>query len=109
MATKKATKKTETKTYVEFEFEGDNFTYTGRAYPEYETKTNKCTITPVTLTINGLISVKGCKLFVTKKSSWIRFPEYKSGEEYKSFFFIDEDLNDEMNDLAETIHKALDN
>lgn len=105
--TKKASKKTETKSYVEFEYEGDNFNYTGRAYPEYQTKTKKCTITPVSITFNGVMTVKGCKLFVTKNTSWIRFPEYKSGDDYKSFFFIDEDFNDEINALAATIAGAL--
>lgn len=104
---KKANKKTETKTYVEFEFEGENFTYTGRAYPEYATDTAKCTITPVSLTINGLITVKGVKLFATKKNTWLKFPEYKSGDEYKSFFYLDEDMNDDLSELAGTIQAAL--
>ena len=104
---KKANKKTETKTCVEFEFEGKNFTYTGRAYPEYETTTTKCTITPVSLTINGLITVKGVKLFASKKNTWLKFPEYKSGDDYKSFFYLDEDMNNDLFKLAGTIQAAL--
>lgn len=105
--TKKASKKTETKSYVEFEFEGDGFTYTGRAYPEYKTETKKCTITPVLITFNAIMTVKGCKLFTNKNTSWILFPEYKSGDEYKSFFYIDEDFQEEFNALAATIADAL--
>ena len=92
----------------EFKFDGKEFQYTGRLYPEYQEETKKATVTPFSLTLNGLITIKGCRLWQTDKSSWIKFPEYKSGDEYKSYIFYPKELNDELGDLLKEIEAALD-
>ena len=33
--------------------------------------------------------------------------QYKSGDEYKDFLYIDKELNDEMDDLAEAVKAAM--
>ena len=94
--------------FIEFEFDGKEFKYSGRLYPENQTETNKCTITPMSLTLNGVITIKGCKLFQTDKNSWIAGPSYKSKDEYKDYLYIDKDLNDELDKLVAEIEKLLD-
>lgn len=100
------TKKEES--FKEFKFDGKEFQYTGRLYPEYQEETKKATVTPFSLTLNGLITIKGCRLWQTDKSSRIKFPVYKSGDEYKSYIFYPKELNDELGELLKEIEAALD-
>ena len=94
--------------FKEFKFDGKEFQYTGRIYPEYKQEGKKCDITPFSLTLNGAITIKGCKLFQTDKHTFIKFPEYKSGEEYKSYLYYPEELNEEINEIAKVIEDTLD-
>lgn len=103
---RKTAKKEES--FKEFKFDGKEFQYTGRLYPEFQEETKKATVTPFSLTLNGLITIKGCRLWQTDKSSWIKFPEYKSGDEYKSYIYYPKELNDELGDLLKEIEAALD-
>lgn len=94
--------------FIEFEFDGKEFKYSGRLYPENQKETKKCTITPMSLTLNGVITIKGCKLFQTDKNSWITGPSYQAGDDYKDYLYIDKDLNDEMDKLVAELEKLLD-
>ena len=106
---KKDTKKKNSKNdFAEFEFEGNEFKYTGRIYTERQKKTKKCTITPFSLTINGLITIKGCKLFVTDKNKWIQGPQYEYNDEYNDYMYIAKELYDELDDLCDAIEEAID-
>lgn len=105
---KKNTKKKNENNFTEFEFEGNEFKYTGRVYTERAKETKKCTITPLSLTINGLITIKGCKLFVSEKNKWIQFPQYEYDDEYKDYVYIAKELNDELDDLCDAIEEAID-
>lgn len=102
---RKTTKKAD---YVEFKFDGKEFKYSGRLYLDNQKETKKCTITPMSLTLNEVITIKGCKLFQTDKNSWITGPSYQSGDDYKDYLYIGKDLNDEMDKLVEEIEKVLD-
>ena len=102
-------KKAEAKeSFKEFKYDGKEFQYTGRIYPENKKETKKCDITPMNLTLNGLITIKGCKLFQSDKNSWIQFPQYQSGDDYKDYIYYPKELNDELDALVEEIEKALD-
>lgn len=98
--------------YIEFEYDGKEFKYSGRMYPENQKETQKCTITPMSLCLNGVITIKGCKLFQTDKNAWIQGPQYESGKgkntEYKDYLYIDKDLNKEMDGLIAELEKLLD-
>ena len=102
----------EVKSYKEFEVKGVLFRYTGRLYPDKTTKTAKCDIVPMTLCLNGVITIKGCKLFRTDKNSWIQGPQYAAGKgkdaEYKDYLYIDKELNTEMDALVSELEKILD-
>lgn len=99
MAAKKTTK--EVKEYVDFVFsKGENFDYSGRLYKEKSREVEKLTITPMSLCLNGLITIKGCSLMETDKNVWISGPQYKSGDEYKDYIYIDKSNNEDMEDLA---------
>lgn len=105
MAAKKT--KTSTNGYKEYEMKGDYFDYSGRIYTDKQREAGKLTITPISLCINGVLTIKGCSFYETDKNMWIGGPQYKSGDEYKDFLYIDKELNDEMDDLAEAVKAAM--
>lgn len=101
----KANTKKETKAYKEFNFTGENGNqFDGRVWLENVKETEKAVITPISITINGLVVV-GCKLVESSKGAFISFPQYhgKDGD-YKSmvFFTKKEDLDD-LKALAEEL------
>ena len=97
------------KQYKEFNFDGEEIKYSGRAYPDLAKETKKCTITPCNVTLNGVITVKGCKLLQTDSSAWIEWPQYKNKDgEYVSYFFIEKEFNDkEIAGLVKAIEEAI--
>ena len=105
MAAKKT--KASTNGYKEYEMKGDTFDYSGRIYTDKQREAGKLTITPISLCINGVLTIKGCSFYETDKNMWIGGPQYKSGDEYKDFLYIDKELNDEMDALAEAIKAAM--
>lgn len=106
MAAKKTTKAS-TNGYKEYEMKGDSFDYSGRIYTDKQREAGKLTITPISLCINGVLTIKGCSFYETDKNMWIGGPQYKSGDEYKDFLYIDKELNEEMDALAEAIKAAM--
>lgn len=106
MAAKKTTE-TSINGYKEFKMKGHTFVWSGRIYTDRERQTGKLTITPISLCINGVFTVKGCSFYETDKNMWVGGPQFKSGDEYKDFLYIDKELNEEMDALAETIKAAM--
>ena len=104
----KETKKTE-KSFKEFSFKGKEIDFTGRIYPDLKKSTDALDITPMSLTINGVITIKGCKLMQSDKASWISFPQYKDKDgEYKSYVYVDRTYSDEeLDKLVEVIEKEV--
>ena len=95
--------------YKEFKFDGVVFSYTGRLYPANVTHTDRCDIIPLSLCLNGCITIKGCKLFRTDKKSWISGPSYKGKDgDYKEYSYIDKELNVEMDNLVLRLEAILD-
>ena len=107
MAAKKNTQKGNSNSFKEFEFKGKTFTYSGRLYPEAQREAGKLTITPMSLTLNGVLTIKGCSFMETKDNMWVSGPSYKTGDEYKDYLYIDKALNEDMDALAEVISKQL--
>lgn len=101
----KANAKKETKAYKEFNFTGENGNqFDGRVWLENVKETEKAVITPISITINGLVVV-GCKLVESSKGAFISFPQYQGKDgDYKSmvFFTKKEDLDD-LKALAEEL------
>ena len=107
MARKTSNKKKEDN-FKEFKFDGNELQFTGRIYPELANETKKCTITPMTLTINSVLTIKGCRLFQTDDKAWIAGPDYKAKDgEYKSYLWWDKEYNKEMDELVKAIEAAL--
>lgn len=98
--------------FIEFTFDGKEFKYSGRLYPDYQKETKKCTIIPMSLCLNGMITISGCRLFRSDKNAWIVGPQYASGKdknvEYKDYLYIDKDLNKELDGLVSELEKLLD-
>ena len=94
-------------TYKEFTFDGKEFKYSGRIYPDNAKQTAKYDIIPFSLCLNGVITIKGMKLWRSDKNSWITGPSYQSGDEYKDYLYIDKDFK-EVDKLVEALEKILD-
>ena len=101
-ATKETTTKTEN-TFKECACSGVHYDYTCRVYVDNAKTFGKVTSVPVSLTIDGLITIKGCHYKYTEKANWIEFPEYKTGDQYKSYFFFDEDMKTDLDTIAAAI------
>ena len=93
--------------FKEFESKGKNFTYSGRIYTDKKREAGKLTIYPINLCINGLITIKGCSYYETANNCWIGGPQYKSGDEYKDYLYIDKENNEDMDSLATTISEIV--
>lgn len=107
MAAKKSTQKGNSNSFKEFEFKGKTFTYSGRLYPENKREAGKLTITPMSLTLNDVFTIKGCSFLETKDNMWVSGPAYKSGDEYKDYLYIDKALSEDMDALANAISDVL--
>ena len=96
--------------FKEFSYEGKEFKYSGRLYPDSQTETAKCTITPMSLTLNDVITIKGCRLMQTDDNTWIAYPSWKDKkDEYQSYIYVDKDFSkEELDKVAEAVEKVLD-
>lgn len=106
----KETKQEEKKNYIEFTFKGKEIDYSGRIYPDLKKSTNAIDITPMNITINDVITIKGCKLIQSDKDSWIDFPQYKDKDgKYQSYVYVDRAYSDsELATLIGTLEELLD-
>ena len=93
--------------YKEFGFEGKNFNFSGRIYTDKKREAGKLTIYPLSLTLNGVITIKGCSFYETANNMWVGGPQYKQGDDYKDYLYIDKAINEDMDALAEAIEKVI--
>ena len=107
MAAKKSSTNNESKVFMEFSFSGSKFAYSGRLYPEKKREVGKLTIIPMTLCFNGLATIKGCSYYETSRNCWIGGPQYKSGDEYKEYWYLDKEMYEDMDNLASMIAEML--
>lgn len=109
MARKAKENKKDNKNYKEFSYKGKEIDYTGRVYPELKKSTDVLDMTPMSLTINGVITIKGCKLMQTDKNSWIGFPQYKDKDgNYQSYVYVDRTFSDEeLAKVVETVEAII--
>ena len=86
----RAAKKGTESSFREFEFKGKEITFSGRIYPDLKKSGDNVDITPMNLTINGVISIKGCRLMQSDTNTWIAFPQYKDSKgNYQSYVYVD--------------------
>lgn len=104
-------KKTENKesSFKEFEFKGKEILFSGRIYPDLTKSLDKVDMTPMNLTINGVISIKGCKLMQSDKNTWIAFPQYKDSKgNYQSYVYVDKAYSEaELDKVAAAAEEAM--
>ena len=94
---KKAANKPE---FTEFNIKMKAFDYSGRIYKDAEGNGKGLYRHYLSLCINGTLTINNCHLIETEESVFIAFPNYKSGDSYKSHIFIDEKLREELDELA---------
>lgn len=96
--TKKAS--TESKGYVDFEFDVGAYTFTGRLYLGSVKEFGKVSVTPLSIAIDDLMTIKGCALKETESHTWIEFPTYKNKDnDFVSYVYVPKD-NDTFTQLA---------
>lgn len=96
-------------TFKEFSYKGKEITFSGRIYPDLKKSTDKVDITPMNLTINGVISIKGCRLMQSDKTTWIAFPQYKDSKgNFVSYVYVDKEYSEaEFDKVAAAAEDAL--
>ena len=94
--------------YKDFEYSGKEFKYSGRIWIGKKDSKAKADRTPMSLTLNGVITIKGCKLIQTDSSCFISFPQYKkqSGD-YDSYIYTPKEFNDELDQVAKAAEAAI--
>ena len=107
MAAKKNNGASKSNGFKEFEMKGKNFNYSGRIYPDSKREAGKLTIYPISLCINGLITIKGCSYYETEKNCWIGGPQFKAGDDYKDYLYIDKSNNEDMDALASMLSELV--
>lgn len=104
----KSAKKEEAKKFEEFKYSGKCFEYSGRLYEGSEGKGKVKSRSYLSLTLNDAITINGCYFVVLDDgASFITYPQYKKGEEYKSYIFTSDDLKDELEALSKVIKKLV--
>lgn len=98
-----------TQKYKDVEFTGKEFKYTVRIWNTLTKKGDKIDVTPMTVTLNGVLSVKGCKLIQSDNATWISFPQYKDKDgQYVSYIYTDKEFSQaEIDELAKAIEEAI--
>ncbi len=102
---KKKEEKKEFKNFAEFSYEGTTFSYTGRVYRPEEGKGKILKSAYVSITLNGVFTLKGCYLKETEESYLLSFPQYKTKDGYNPYVFLDKDFyeSEEYDTLVDTI------
>lgn len=106
MPSKKKETKNEEKNFREFKFSGKVFEYTGRVYKKTEGKGKVISRAGVQLCLNGVFTLKGIHLVETEENYFLTFPQYKSGDDWKSYVYIPQDNKEfaqELDDLTDII------
>ena len=95
--------------FKEFEFTGKEFKYSGRIYPSMKTEGERVDSTPFSLCLNGVLTIKNCKLIQSDKSTWIQFPQYKTkAGDYQSYIYVDKEFSQaEIDNLAQQLEALI--
>lgn len=89
--------------FKEFKMSGKIFEYSGRVYEAKEGTGKVKYRSYVSLTLNDSFTINGIYLVETEDKKFLTFPQYKSGEAYKSYVFIDEEAKEEIEKLVKAI------
>lgn len=105
----RAKKASNESTFREFSYKGKEINYSGRVYPDLKKSTDKVDVTPMSLTINGVISIKGCRLMQSDKNAWIAFPSYKNANgDYASYVYVDKAFSEaELDKVAAAAEECM--
>ena len=108
---KKTAKKSGSKKEVnfkEFKVTGKTFEYTGRIYQGNKGSGNTKRYWGMSLTLNGVITIKGVKLVETKKDNvFLSWPSYENKGEWYDYIFVDKELNEELDKVVLALMKLV--
>ena len=104
----KAKETKESAKFVEFKFTGKKFEYTGRLFPKKAGKGKVVSKSGFSLDLNGLITIKGCQLVECEDKYFITWPHWTNKDKKdESYIYIQKELNEELDALAEVIYKKI--
>lgn len=88
---------------TKFEKDGRQIMLSGRIYPSKDSK-GKIERNFMTLKVEDLLSIT-CEFVETSNSYFVAMPQYKSGDKYKSYVYIEKDsfLSNALEDLSEKL------
>lgn len=94
--------------YKEFKVTGKTFEYTGRIYQGNKGSGNTKRYWGLSLTLNGVITIKGVKLVETKKDNiFLSWPSYENKGEWYDYIFVDKELNEELDKVVLALMKLV--
>lgn len=94
--------------FIEFKVSGDHFEYSGRVYPGKEGNGKVKREWLMSLTLNGVLAIKGVWLKQTSTGKvFMTFPQYKSGDKWMSYIFTEKDINDDFSKIIKDLCKKL--
>lgn len=111
MAVKKNSEKKEAAkkvNYKEFKYSGATFEWSGRVFPGKEGHGKIKKRWGLTLSLNGVLDIKGCYLVETDSSVFLSYPQYSTGDgtkdqKWNSYIYISKELNEEIDALVSVL------
>ena len=102
------TNKAEEPKFKEFNYSGKTFEYSGRLYEAKEGKGKVKSRSYMSLVLNDSITINGCYFTVLDDgAAFISYPQYQKDKEYKSYIFVDKELNEEIEELGKKLKKLV--
>ena len=92
--------------YKEFKYSGATFEWSGRIFPGKEGHGKIKKRWGLTLSLNGVLDIKGCYLTETESNVFISWPQYATGEnkdKWNSYIYVSKDLNEEIDALVNVL------
>lgn len=95
--------------FKEFKYTGKTFEYTGRIYAGKDGSGKIKRSWGLSLCLNGLFDLKGCKLVETESNVFITYPQFytESKKEWTSYVYIHKELNDEIDGLVNELMRIV--
>lgn len=94
--------------YKEFKYSGKTFEWSGRIFPGKEGRGKIRRKWGLTLSLNGVLDIKGCYLVETDSNVFLTYPQYSTGDNTKdqkwnSYIYVSKDLNEEIDALVNVL------
>lgn len=106
---KKTTTKSKKPQFKEYAYSGKTFEYSGRIYSGRDGSGKIVRRWPLSMTFNGVFTLKGVWLTQTKNNVFLSYPTWfdETAKEWKDYVFVDAELKKEMDGLINELCKLV--